>query len=346
MPAFRHVARFMYNKNGPLLLPITQRIGIMSAIFRKQDGTVFAAMTWLALGLSWLSPTAVSAYLEDRIVAVVNSDLIMLSDVKRESEPQLQQIKRQHQGDDLAQRIKTAESMALTKLIEQTLQLQEAKAKGIDASEQEIAQFAEQLKLQGSAVDLADPRHRRSLRDQLLLMKVVDREVRGAITVGESEMKRYYQEHRDRFAVPEEYLLSQILVRFRSADEVPDALAKIRKAMDELKRGERFEDVALRYSEGPNALEGGRLGLVRQGELLPAIEQAIAPLVPGAISEIVETPQGFHILRIDEKKPRQYRPFEEVKHEIQGLVFEQKAEERFQSWLAGLKNKAYIEIKF
>ncbi|MCP9446534.1 MAG: peptidyl-prolyl cis-trans isomerase [Nitrospira sp.] len=318
----------------------------MSAISKKQGGTVFVTMTWLALGLSWLAPPVTSAYLEDRIVAIVNSDLIMLSDVKRECEPKLQQIKRHYQGEDLAQRVKTAESMALTKLIEQRLQLQEAKARGIDVSDMELAQAAEQLKLQGSAVDLADPRQRRSLREQMLLMRVVDREVRGAVMVGESEMKRYYQEHRERFAVPEEYLLSQILVRPRPADEASDALAKIRKAMDELKRGERFEDVALRYSEGPNALEGGRLGLVRQGELLPAIEQAIAPLVPGAVSEIIETVQGLHILRVDEKKPRQYRPFEEVKHEIQRLVFEQKAEERFQSWLAGLKNKAYIEIKF
>jgi parvulin-like peptidyl-prolyl isomerase len=333
-------------KNGLFLLPVAQRIEIMPAICKKQSGTVFAAMTWLAFGLSWLAPTVASAYLEDRIVAVVNSDLIMLSDVKRECEPQLQQIKQQHRGEELAQRVKTAESMALTKLIERTLQLQEAKAKGVDVSDQELSQAAEQLKLQGSTVDLTDPRQRRSLREQMLLMRVVDREVRGAVMVGESEMKRYYQEHRDRFAVPEEYLLSQILVRSRSADDVPDALAKIRKAMDELKRGERFEDVALRYSEGPNALEGGRLGLVRQGELLPAIDQAIAPLVPGAVTDIIETVQGFHILRVDEKKPRQYRPFEEVKREIQGLIFEQKAEERFQSWLAGLKNKAYIEIKF
>ncbi|MCS6896400.1 MAG: peptidyl-prolyl cis-trans isomerase, partial [Nitrospira sp.] len=307
---------------------------------------VVAPIVALAVGLGGLAMPGAGSSLEDRIVAVVNSDLIMLSDVKRECEPQLQQIKRQHHGDDLARRVKTAESMALTKLIERTLQLQEARARGLDVSDQEITQAAEQLRLQGSSVDLSDPRHRRSLREQVLLMKVVDREVRSTVTVGEAETKRYYHEHRERFAVPEEYLLSQILVRSRSADERPDALEKIRRAMEELKRGERFEDVALRYSDGPNALQGGQLGLVRQDELLPAIGQAIAPLVPGAISDIIETAQGFHILRVDEKKPRQYRSLEEVRHEVQRLVYEQKIEEAFQAWLAGLKNKAYIEIKF
>ena len=300
----------------------------------------------LSISILVLAPAFVSAHLEDRIVAVVNSDLIMLSDIKRELETQEERIKQQHRGEDLAQRLKTAEYMALTKIIERKLQLQEAKAKNVDVSDQEVTQAAEQMKRQGTQFDPSNPKYVRSLRDQLLLMKVVDREVRGNVMVGESEMKRYYQEHRDRFAIPEEYILSQILVRLRSPDEVDDARAKIRKAMDELKRGEKFEDVALQYSDGPNALQGGRLGLVRQGELLPAIERAIASLVPGGISNIIENADGFHIMRLEDKKPKQYRPFNEVKYEIQGLVFEQKSEDVFQSWLAGLKDKAYIEIKF
>ena len=162
-----------------------------------------------------------------------------------------------------------------------------------------------------------------------------------------SEMKRYYQEHRDRFALPEEYTLSQILILPRSPDDIADALEKARReVMAELKKGEKFEDLALQYSDGPNASRGGRLGFVRQGELVPAIERAIASLVPGGISDVIETPEGFHIVRVEEKKPKQFRPFEEVRFEIQALVFQQKSEDVFQSWLVDLKNKAYIEIKF
>lgn len=293
-----------------------------------------------------LLPSAMAAHLEDRIVAVVNSDLIMLSDVKRELEPERQRIARQHRGEELAQRLRTAEYMALTKMIERRLQLQEAKARGVDVSDQEVKQAVEQMKRQGEKLDESDPLNVRNVRDQLTLLKVVDREVRSGVMVGESEMKRYYQEHRDRFALPEEYTLSQILIQLRSPDDTADALAKARRIMSELKRGETFEDLALQYSDGPNASRGGRLGLVRQGELLPAIERAIASLVPGGISDIIETSEGFHIIRVEEKKPKQFRPYEEVKFEIQGLVFQQKSEDVFQSWLVDLKNKAYIEIKF
>ena len=116
--------------------------------------------------------------------------------------------------------------------------------------------------------------------------------------------------------------------------------------MDDLKRGDKFEDVATRYSDGANALQGGRLGLVRQGELIPTIERAVAHLVPGGISDIIESPEGIQIIRMDDRKPKQFRQYEEVRREIQELVYQQKSEDMYQSWLVDLKNKAYIEIKF
>lgn len=318
----------------------------MVLVSLRQDRLVRLKAALAFVGILVLPPTLSAAHLEDRIVAVVNSDLIMLSDVKRELEPEQARISQQHRGEELAQRLKMAEYMALTKMIERRLQLQEAKARGVDVSDQEVKQAVEQMKRQGEIIDVSDPLNTRNVRDQLTLLKVVDREVRSSVMVGDSEMKRYYQEHRDRFALPEEYTLSQILIQPRSSDGTADALAKARRVMDELKRGEKFEDLALQYSDGPNASRGGRLGLVRQGELLPAIERAIVPLVPGGISDIIESSEGFHIIRVEEKQPKQFRPFEEVKFEIQGLVFQQKSEDVFQSWLVDLKNRAYIEIKF
>ena len=303
---------------------------------------LLTALLWEQSVLPALSVTQ----LEDRIVAVVNTDLIMQSDVRRELAPEQERIRQQYRGEELEQRLKAAEYMALTKMIERRLQLQEAKAKSVDVSDQEVKQAIQQMKQQGEKVDEKDPVSFSNVRDQLTLLKVVDREVRNGVMVGDAEMKRYYKEHLTRFALPEEYTLSQILIQPRSTDTAAEALEKARIVMAELKRGEKFEDAALRYSDGPNASRGGRLGLVRQGELIPAIERAIAPLVPGGISEIVETSDGFHIVRVDERTPKQFRPFEEVKFEIQSLVFQQKSEDVFQAWLVDLKNKAYIEIKF
>lgn len=287
-----------------------------------------------------------AAKVEDRIVAIVNSDLIMWSEVKRELAPERERIEKHYRGEELSRRIKMAEAMALTTMIERRLQLQEAKVKSIDVGEQEVKQAVKQLIQQGEKIDEKDPASAKSVREQLTLLRVVDREVRSGVMVADPEMKRYYQEHRDRFALPEEYTLSQILIKPRSSDDAAEAKNKMREIMALLKRGESFEDLALRYSDGPNASRGGRLGLVRQGELLPAIERGVANLVPGGISDVVESPEGLHIVRLEDKKPKQFRPYEEVKQEIQALVFQQKSEDMFQAWLADLKNKAYIEIKF
>ena len=318
----------------------------MKRVLHRSDLLVRFKLPLVLLVISTGPPAFSEAHLQDRIVAIVNSELIMLSDVKREFETEQERLSREHRGNDLPQRLKTAEYMALTKLIERRLQLQEAKAKKIEVSDLEVKQALEQMKRQGNPFDLTNANHVQAVRDQLLLMRVVDLHIRGNITVGDSEIKRFYQEHRDRFALPEEYQLSQIIIHPRSSDGLADALTKARRAMDDLKRGEKFEEVAMQYSDGANALQGGRLGWVRQGELLPAIEQAVAHLVPGGISDIIESSEGIQIIRMDDRKPKQFRRYEDARREIQELVYQQKSDDMYQSWLIDLKNKAYIEIKF
>ena len=315
-------------------------IGVLSGI-----PALGCLVLWFCLVLVLICP-AEAAKLEDRIIAVVNKDLIMLSELKRDLLPEQDRLRKLYKGEELERRLKTAEAMGVTKMIERKLQLQAAQNKGLDVSDQEVVQAVEEMKKQGERLDGADPNTTRSVREQLTLMRVVDREVRGLIMVADSEMKRYYQEHQDRFAYPEEYQLSQILIKPRNPDELSVAQGRAEALLATLKQGEPFEGLALRFSDGADASRGGRLGLVRQGELIPALEQALTSLQVGQVTGIVETAEGLHIVRIDDKKPRQFRPFEQVKAEIQSLVFQQKTEDQYQLWMADLKNKAYIEIKF
>jgi peptidyl-prolyl cis-trans isomerase SurA len=301
---------------------------------------------FFTLGLIAQASLLSAAQVEDGIVAIVNSDLIMLSEIKRELAPERERIQKEYRGEVLARRLKTAEYMALTSMIERKLQLQEAKVRGVTVTDQEVRQAALQMKQQGRTIDETNPADLKSIQEQLTLLRVVDREVRSGVMVADSDMKRYFQEHHDRFALSEEYTLSQILIKPRSQDDTAGAREKVREVMARLKQGESFEDLALRFSDGPKASQGGHLGLVRQGELLPEIERTIATLVPGGISDMIETSEGFHIVRLEDKKPKQFRPYEQVRNEIQGLVFQQKSEDVFQAWLTNLKNKAYIEIKF
>ncbi len=333
------------------LHPIVRRFACTRPIFfspsaHPTTGRLAAGFLLAISACTLLAAPLQAAKLEDRIVAVVNSDLIMWSELKRDLLPDQDRLRKVYQGEELERRLKTAEAIAVTKMIERKLQLQAAKNKGVDVSDQEVTQAVEEMKKQGEALNGTDPNTTRNVREQLTLMRVVDREVRGLIMVAEPEMKRYYQEHQDRFAYPEEYQLSQILIKPRTPDGLSAAQGRAEALLATLKQGEPFEDLAIRFSDGADASRGGRLGLVRQGELIPALEQALTSVQVGQVTGIVETAEGLHIVRVDDKKPRQFRPFEQVKAEIQSLVFQQKTEDQYQIWMADLKNKAYIEIKF
>ena len=228
---------------------------------------------FFTLGLIAQASLLSAAQVEDGIVAIVNSDLIMLSEMKRELAPERERIQKEYSGDALARRLKTAEYMALTSMIERKLQLQEAKTRGMTVTDQEAQQALRQMKQQGGTVDETNPADIKKAREQLTLLRIVDRDVRSGVMVAESDMKRYFEEHRDRFALSEEYTLSQILIQPRAPDDMAEAREKAREVMARLKQGESFEDLALRFSDGPNASNGGHLGLVRQGELLPGIER-------------------------------------------------------------------------
>ncbi|WP_447971987.1 peptidylprolyl isomerase [Nitrospira sp. Kam-Ns4a] len=301
----------------------------------------------LALWLLLLPPAVgEAALLTDRIVAVVNNEVITLSELKNEAAPEEQRLREQYRGAELARRLQQLEYTLLTRMIERKLQIQYAANKGVDVSDDEVRSTLKELQRQGEKFDYANPQDRKLIKEQLVLMRLVDREVRSGVMVSEPEMKRYYEEHLSRFMLPDEYRISQILLRRRRGQDQADLQSRARDILAALRQGADFADLALRYSDGPQARQGGSLGFVRQGELQPAIERAIAKLQPNQVSEPVETPEGLHIIRLEEKKPPQFRPFAEVKNEIKGLVFQQKTEDMYERWMRDLKNKAYIEIKF
>jgi len=289
--------------------------------------------------------TAAAADLTDRIVAVVNKEVIMISELRMEMEPELKRLRQQHRGAELKRQLRQAEYRILTRMIERRLQVQHAKTKGIDATEEDIRRMAAELAQQGTPVNLDDPKVKKALKEQLMLFTLESREVRSGVMVSDSDLQRFYERHLTLFMLPEEYRISQILLLPGKGESRGDLHARAREVYDQLKKGAAFDDLALRYSDAPDATRGSTLGFIRQGEMEPPIERAVAALQPGQISDLVETDEGFHIIRLEEKKTAQFRLLEEVKNELQGLVFQQKSADRYQHWLTEMKSKAYIEVK-
>lgn len=302
-------------------------------------------MLTLALVAALGPRAAVAADLTDRIVAVVNKEVIMLSELQAEMEPERKRLQKQYRGAELQARLEQAAHRTLTRMIERRLQIQHARAKGVDASEEEIRRTAMDLQQRGMPVNLDDPKEKNALREQLILFTLENREVRSGVMVSEADLKQFYESHLTLFMLPEEYRISQILLRPRKGESRAELRARAREVVARLKKGEEFDELVLRYSDDPQAARGSNLGFIRRGEMEPPIERAVSALQPGQVSDPVETPEGIHIIRLDEKKPAQFRPLEEVKSEMQGLVFQQKSADRYQRWITDLKSKAYIEVK-
>jgi peptidyl-prolyl cis-trans isomerase SurA len=278
-------------------------------------------------------------------VAIVNKEVIMLSELQAEMEPERKRLEQEYRGEELKARLRQAEQRTLTRMIERRLLIQHARSKGVDASEEDIRRTALDLQQQGTPVNLDDPKAKNALKEQLILFTLEHREVRAGVMVSEADLKRFYERHLTLFMLPEEYRISQILLRPRKGESREDLRTRARAVYDQLKKGAAFDDLAVRYSDDPVPIRSSNLGFIRRGEMEPAIERAIATLQPGQVSEPVETPQGIHLLRLDEKKPPQFRPLEEVKAELEGLVFQEKTADRYQRWITELKSKAYIEVK-
>jgi len=305
--------------------------------------------TWLiqmVLAAGVLAPLQViAADVVDRIVGVVNKEVIMLSELNTEVEPERKRLQKQYRGAELRSRLQQAEYRTLTRIIERRLQMQHAQTKGVDASEEDLRRTALDLQQRGTPVNLDDPKDKKALKEQLILFSLESREVRTGIMVSDNDLSRFYESHMTLFMLPDEYRISQILLLPRKTETRKDLHLRAQDVYGQLKKADEFDDLALRYSDDPDATRGGALGFIRKGEMDPAIERRISTLQPGQISEPVETPDGFHIIRLDEKKTAQFRPFEEVKADMRGIVFQQKSADRYQQWLTDLKGKAYIEVK-
>jgi parvulin-like peptidyl-prolyl isomerase len=118
-----------------------------------------------------------------------------------------------------------------------------------------------------------------------------------------------------------------------------------RDILNKLKAGEDFAELAKQYSEGPNASEGGSMGYVKKGDLLPDIESVVFNMKDGEVSDIIHTKLGYHIFKVDERRERQTLGLAEVKREVEEGVYREKVKDKIKDWVGNLKKNAYISFK-
>jgi len=316
--------------------------------------------TFFRLGILFLISAffSLSEAAVDRIVAVVNQEIITLSEVEKLISPLVAEIR---EGSPLERRgrINELSRMALEKLIEEKLIDQEAKKSGIKVAAKEVDGAIEEIRRRNSITQedlekvlardgLTLEAFKKDIEKKILRSKVVQWAVKVEPNVGEKELRDFYLKNSDSYKTEESYRPAHILFKVpkeATPEEVREIRAKCQKVQAKLKAGEDFGEVAVLYSEDASSKEKGDLGFFKKGELLPAFEKEALRLKVGEISGIIRTDQGFHIIKLLERKGGHPLPFEEIKDKVRQDYLEREFEKGLKQYLNTLKAKAIIEIK-
>ncbi|MDP1766388.1 MAG: peptidylprolyl isomerase [Methylotenera sp.] len=249
----------------------------------------------------------------DRIVAVVDQTVITEQELESRIATVTAQLKKQ--GTELPEE-SILRKQILERLISDTLQIQYAAQIGLKVDDNQldktIERIAEQNQLtltefsEALAKDgISMRKFRADIRNEITIARLREREVDGRVNVSESEIDNYLTSQASRNENQDEFEISHILIRTPeegATEDIQKAKAKVDKAVNELKSGTSFAKVSASFSDAPNALEGGNLGW-KSGAQMPALFlDALKNMQNGEISPVLRSPNGFHILKLTNKR--------------------------------------------
>jgi parvulin-like peptidyl-prolyl isomerase len=226
-------------------------------------------------------------------------------------------------------------------MIDEALLLKHAGDRGVKASE-ELLMEAEQGLLkdyQGAedslkALALDRKQWRGFLRDRLMIQLVLE-ELSQGVSVEDEEVLAYFRDHRELFVREREVRVRQIVVA--QAAEAQDLLARARK-------GESFSALAKKHSVGPEAAAGGEMGFARPHQAPPELQDVVFSLEMGKVSEIIPSPHGFHIVRMEEERSPRELEYTEVQEEIRRDLLREKIQRTQKAWLEAQWKEADVQI--
>jgi peptidyl-prolyl cis-trans isomerase SurA len=296
----------------------------------------------------------------DRIVAVVNQDIITLSEVERWMSPLL--ILENVRAEDRLEKkeqIRELRRKVLDQIIEDKLIEQEATRSGVKVSAKEMESALEEIRQRNNATQeelekalasegLTFDRYKKQIEKQIQRMKVVQWAIKKEAKGGEKELVDFYQKNISRYRSTEMYRPRHILFvvpKGATPEQVQEAKKRCQKALERIYKGEDFGEMALLYSEDISAKDRGDLGYFKKGELLPAFEREALRLKPGEVSGIVRTDYGFHIIKLVERRGGEPLSFEDVKEKVLQDYQGDEIEKALKQFISTLREKSIIEIR-
>lgn len=300
-----------------------------------------------------------NARIVDRIVAVVNDEIVTLSELNSAVEPYLKKIDNFNNGENRERVVTQTMSAMLDKLIDDILVKQEAKRLGIVIKEEDVAKtindmiskrkittedFKKSLAREGSSFSA----YKKEVEEHLMKIRLVGVSVRAKVSVTDEEIGDYYRKHREDYEGKEAVRIKQILIvvpQRSGMKERSKLKADTALILKRLIEGESFGFLASKYSNGPAAKLGGDLGFVEKGVMFPAVNEVAFSLRNGEISGVIESPIGFHIIKVTDRRGSGIKSLESVREEIKDKISNVKIEKKFFEWIEELRKKSYIEVR-
>jgi peptidyl-prolyl cis-trans isomerase SurA len=295
----------------------------------------------------------------DRVAAIVNGDVVTLSELAERSGAEYRRAMALPPGEARERARAKALQGAFDTVVAERLLEAEVKSSGVEVTEAQIDAAIEDVKkrnnftddmlrqaLVGEGLDIPGyrARLRKDFESHLLLMAKVGNRVK----VGDDEVKAYYQSHAKEFAGEDEVKLRLILFAVpagSSPAEEARARAGGEATLVRIAAGEDFADLARQLSQGPGAAAGGDLGWVRRGTMPIDLERAAFALEPGTNTPLVRAKTGYVIFKCEDRKSAKVPPLEDVKDRIREKIAGQQAEAYRKQYLEELRREASIEVK-
>ncbi|ETW99046.1 MAG: hypothetical protein ETSY1_16445 [Candidatus Entotheonella factor] len=308
----------------------------------------------------WAQKAVWAQQVLDGIAAIVNNSIITISEVREVVALEASELDNRYYGTELEMRRRDLFRKALQPLIDVEIQLERAKTLQMTVQESEIDRQVEQLKEDNQLTDdqleeilqsrgLTLEAHREQISRSLLLTKVVNFEVQSRLVITETELQEAYEQQQDRFRIADEWTVSHIVFlasEQATAEEETQARQQAAAILQQLRSGGDFAQLARQHSEGPSAEGDGLLGTFRTGELVSGLEQAVAALQPGEISDLIRTQIGWHIVRLDSAQAGGHQSLEAVREELSIELKRAKFERNYEQWLESLRQQSYIKILY
>lgn len=301
-------------------------------------------ITWSACLIA-CSPA--SAEVVDKIVAIVNNDIVTLVQLNKETAVYKKNIETAGYDDDQKHKmIDQINEKILNALIDQSLTRQEAEKYHITVPEKTIdnavqnmmkskslsqEEFEKALEREG----LSLTEYRKNIKKQILQSQLINHAVKSKVIIMESDIKNYYKNNKEKYAGLKKYHLRNILMN--SED-------KFKEVSRKLNENQSFSSLAQEYSIAPNAKDGGDLGFFDIKNFPDNIKEEISKLTKGQYTDVISTSQGFQIFYVDNITVQAGQTYEQAHDAIHKILYNIQVEKKFKTWLESLKKRAHIKI--